>query len=163
MSEPSPSTARRGEGDEKEHREDVADLLIKGAWGPCLGRESPLCCPGWNFVLEKCLTFSNPNCTQQGGGSSFPLPTGLVSALVPGPRMWAGGWREVGSIGRPLSCQTEVKLSQTERKGRDRKGSYRYLSGYYPWHLGSQAATFKHMIWYNLCLSRSIAHSANST
>uniref|UniRef100_A0A672JHC8 Uncharacterized protein n=1 Tax=Salarias fasciatus TaxID=181472 RepID=A0A672JHC8_SALFA len=36
-----------------------------------LRTESPLCCPGWNFVLEKCLTFSNPNCTQWGVSSSL--------------------------------------------------------------------------------------------
>lgn len=70
---------------------DGTDLLIRWVWGG-LRTESPLCCPGWNFVLEKCLTFSNPNCTQWGA-SSFPLPTGLVTALTPGPEEGVGIWK----------------------------------------------------------------------
>lgn len=57
--------------------DDGTDLLIRWVQG-----ESPLCCPCSNFVLEKCLTFLNPNCSQWGV-SSFPLPTGLVTALIP--------------------------------------------------------------------------------
>lgn len=52
--------------------------------GECAGAprtESPLCYPGWNFVLEKSLTFLNPNCTQWGV-SSFPLPS---------QQSWRGG------------------------------------------------------------------------
>lgn len=62
----------------KKDDDDGTDLLIRGAWGG-LGTESLLCCPGWNFVLEKCLTLSNPNCTQWGV-STLALPTGLVTA-----------------------------------------------------------------------------------
>lgn len=46
--------------------------------------ESPLCCPGWNFVLERSLRFLNPNCAQWGV-SSFPF------ALAAEPRRGAWG------------------------------------------------------------------------
>jgi len=66
-------------------------------------------------VLEKCLTFSNPNCTQWGV-SSFPLPTGLVTALTPGPEE-GGGRLEVRGINRMAAClfdRGEVKLGGRE-------------------------------------------------
>ena len=92
---------------------DGTDPLIRWTWGG-LRTESPLCCPGWNFVLEKCLTFSNPNCTQWGVSSS-PLPTGLVSALTPGLRRGAGVWRFGEGINRMAACLldgvAEVTLS----------------------------------------------------
>lgn len=130
----------------KKYDDDGADLLIRWAWGG-LRTESPLCCPGWNFVLEKCLTFSNPNCTQWGV-SSFPLPTGLVTVLLRLGLRRRGGCAcgDCGGINRMEAClfkRGEVKLG--EGVGWDSEG-YRYLSGNYPWHLGSQAATFKHMI-----------------
>lgn len=83
-----------------------------------LRTESPLCCPGWNFVLEKCLTFSNPNCAQWGA-SSLPLPTGLATALTPGPEeggrhleMGAGGGVRINRMAACLlHSVAEVKLS----------------------------------------------------
>ena len=66
-------------------------------------------------MLEKCLTFSNPNCTQWGV-SSFPLPTGLVTALTPGPEE-GGGRLEVRGINRMAAClfdRGEVKLGGRE-------------------------------------------------
>lgn len=69
MAEPPVDPLKGREKDEG----DGTDLLIRWAGrGP--RTESHLCCPGWNFVLEKSLTFLNPNCAQWGV-SSFPLPS----------------------------------------------------------------------------------------
>lgn len=132
---------------------DGADLLIRWAWG---GPEDriPSLLPRLKFCAWEVFNFLKSQLHSVGSVLFSLLPTGLVPALTPRPQaVWGGGlafggWgRGGGGINRMAAClfdRGEAKLGEREW-GWDSE-SYRYLSRNYPWHLGSQAATFKHMI-----------------